>query len=44
MKIMEAIIASIIMVYDLQLMTLNEKDFKFLKQVRLINPVKEKTK
>ena len=39
MKIMEAIIASTVMVYDLQLITLNEKDFKFIKQIRLINPL-----
>ncbi len=44
MKIMDAIIASTVMVYDLQLITLNEKDFKFIKQIRLINPFKEKSK
>jgi tRNA(fMet)-specific endonuclease VapC len=41
MKIIDAIIASTAMVYDLQLITLNEKDFKFIKQIRLINPVKK---
>ena len=30
MKIMDAIIASTVMIYDLQLITLNEKDFKLL--------------
>ena len=44
MKIIDAIIASTVMIYDLQLVTLNEKDFKFIKQIRLINPLKKKTK
>jgi predicted nucleic acid-binding protein len=44
MKIMDAIIASTVMVYNLQLITLNEKDFKFIKQIKLINPFKEKLK
>jgi predicted nucleic acid-binding protein len=35
MKIMDAIIASTAMVYDLQLMTLNEKDFKFINQIQI---------
>lgn len=38
MKIMDAIIAATIMVYNLQLMTLNEKDFKFISQINLIQP------
>jgi len=36
MKIMDAIIASTVMVYNLKLMTLNKKDFKFIKQIQLI--------
>lgn len=44
MKIMDAIIASTVMIYDLQLITLNEKDFKFIKQIRIINPLKKKIK
>lgn len=35
MKIMDALIAATAMVYDLELMTLNRKDFKFLPQLKL---------
>ena len=35
MKIMDALIAATTMVYDLELMTLNEKDFKYLTQLNL---------
>lgn len=37
MKIMDAIIASTAMIYDIELMTRNIKDFKYLKQLKLIN-------
>ncbi|MEY3786426.1 MAG: hypothetical protein RLZ75_631 [Pseudomonadota bacterium] len=36
MKIMDALIAATAMVYDLELMTLNRKDFQFLPQLKLI--------
>jgi len=35
MKIMDALIAATAMVYDLELMTLNQKDFKYLTQLNL---------
>lgn len=35
MKIMDALIAATAMVYDLELMTLNRKDFQFLPQLEL---------
>lgn len=38
MKIMDAIIASTVMIYNLELMTLNEKDFKFINQILLHTP------
>ncbi|MFK5970277.1 MAG: type II toxin-antitoxin system VapC family toxin [Candidatus Marithrix sp.] len=37
MKIMDALIAATAMVYDLELMTLNCKDFKYLKQLSLVD-------
>lgn len=37
MKIMDALIAATAMVYDLQLMTLNRKDFQFLSQMKLVD-------
>jgi len=36
MKIMDALIAATVMVYDLELMTLNRKDFQFLPQLELL--------
>lgn len=36
MKIIDALIAATAMVYDLELMTLNRKDFQFLPQLKLI--------
>ncbi len=35
MKIMDALIAATVMVYDLELMTLNRKHFQFLSQLKL---------
>jgi predicted nucleic acid-binding protein len=35
MKIMDALIAATAMLYDLELMTLNRKDFQFLPQLKL---------
>ncbi len=34
---MDALIAATAMVYDLELMTLNCKDFKYLKQLSLVD-------
>jgi len=36
-KIIDAIIAATVMVYKLDLMTLNCKDFRFIKQIKLIS-------
>jgi len=36
MKMMDAIIASTVMVYDIKLMTLNRKDFRYLDGVKLV--------
>lgn len=36
MKIMDALIAATAMVYDLELMTLNRKDFQFLPQLKMV--------
>ena len=36
MKVMDAIIASTVLVYDLKLMTLNKKDFAYLNDIKLI--------
>jgi len=35
-KIIDAIVASTAMIYDLELMTLNFKDFRFIKQIKLV--------
>lgn len=35
-KIMDALIASTAIMYDIDLYTLNKKDFRYLKQIRLI--------
>lgn len=37
-KIMDALIASTVIMYNIDLYTLNKKDFKYLKQVVLIDP------
>ncbi|HHD80789.1 MAG TPA: type II toxin-antitoxin system VapC family toxin [Campylobacterales bacterium] len=37
-KIMDALIASTVIMYNIDLYTLNKKDFKYLKQVILIDP------
>ena len=37
-KIMDALIASTVIMYNMDLYTLNKKDFKYLKQVILIDP------
>lgn len=37
MKIMDALIAATAMVYDLELMTLNRKDFLYLEQLNLVD-------
>ena len=36
-KIMDALIASTVMMYNIDLYTFNKKDFRYLKQVRLID-------
>jgi len=36
MKIMDALIASTAMIYNIELMTRNTKDFKYLKQLKLV--------
>jgi len=36
-KIIDAIVASTAMIYDLELMTLNFKDFRFIKQIKLVD-------
>jgi len=36
MKIMDAIISATVMSYDIDLYTLNKKDFRYLKQINLI--------
>lgn len=36
-KIMDALIASTVIMYNMDLYTFNKKDFKYLKQVRLID-------
>lgn len=36
-KIMDALIASTVIMYNVDLYTLNRKDFKYLKQVNLVN-------
>ena len=38
MRMMDALIASTAMIYDLELMTLNRKDFIYLKQLNLTKP------
>ncbi len=35
-KIMDALIASSVIMYNIDLYTINQKDFKYLKQVRLV--------
>ena len=37
MKMMDAIIASTVMIYDIPLMTLNLKDFRYLEGVKLVD-------
>jgi predicted nucleic acid-binding protein len=37
-KIMDALIASTVLTYNINLYTLNTKDFKYLDQIRLIRP------
>ena len=37
MKIMDALIAATVMMYKVELYTLNKKDFKYLKQVTLVD-------
>jgi len=37
-KIMDALIASTVLTYDINLYTLNTKDFTYLDQIRLIKP------
>jgi predicted nucleic acid-binding protein len=36
-KIMDALIAATVIMYDMDLYTLNKKDFRYVKQVRLIS-------
>jgi predicted nucleic acid-binding protein len=36
MKMMDAIIASTVIVYDIKLMSLNRKDFKYLNEIELV--------